>query len=138
MFTKIFLSILLSCFSAQTYSQVSLLIGTWRRVNPKLTVQDTIHKQLKYGDFEINQDSTFHIEGDSSTQNSTIPGWHVGDEYNGKWELDSSNHLTLYFDPKENKLIFRYIIIELNRNKLVLRLGFHKNDEKYDITYFRI
>ncbi len=39
-----------------------------------------------WGDLEIRSDSTFHIQGDTTNQNSRTQGWHFGDEYNGVWE----------------------------------------------------
>jgi len=137
MLTKTFISILLSCFFTQTFSQVSV-IGKWRPINPKLKINDTTNKQLKYGDIEIRQDSTFHIEGDSSTQNSSIPGWHTGDESNGTCEVYDNNHLTLWLEPKENKMFLSYIIIKLTKDKLILRSSFNKNKKKYDIKYLRL
>ncbi len=139
MLTKIIISILLSFFIVQTYtySQTSL-IGKWRRVNSKLNVQDTTDKQLKYGDLEIRKDSTFHIEGDSATQNSTTPGWNTGEEYNGTWEVNDNNRLTLRLDPKEDKMFLWFIITKLTKDKLVLRFGFDKNNKKYDFTYLRL
>jgi hypothetical protein len=121
----------------QAYSQVTV-IGKWRRVNPNLNYKDTAYKKLKWGDLEIRSDSNFHIEGDSASQNSTIPGWHVGEEYNGTWELNGRNRLTLWMEPKENKMFLWFVIIKLTKEKLVLRLGFNRNDKRHDITYLRL
>jgi hypothetical protein len=121
----------------QAFSQINI-IGKWRRVNPKSHFQDTTHKQLKWGDIEIRSDSTFHIEGDSSTKNSTIPGWHGGEEYNGTWELDDVNRLTLWMEPQENRMFLWFKIIKLTEKKLVLRLGFNIDDKKHNITYLRL
>jgi hypothetical protein len=137
MITKILISILFSCLLIHAYSQTTL-IGKWRRVNPTLSDQDTTNKQLKWGDLEIRSDSTFHIEGDTSTRNSTIPGWHSGDEYNGTWELHDKNRLTLWMEPKETKMFLWFIIVKLAKDKLVLRLGVDKNDKKHDIKYLRL
>jgi len=137
MLSKFLISILFTGLFTQTYSQQSL-IGNWRRVNPDFKYQDTTSKQLKWGDLQIHTDSTFHIEGDSSTRNSTISGWHAGDEYNGTWELRDNNRLTLWLEPKENKMFLSFTIIKLTKDKLVLRLSFNKNDKKNDITYLRI
>ena len=136
MIAKILTSILFSCLFIYTYSQTSL-IGKWRRVDPNLNNQDTANKQLKSGDLEIRKDSTFHMEGDSLTQNSTIPGWHTGEEYNGTWELHDNNRLTLWTEPKKTKIFLWFIIIKLTKDKLILRLGFNMNDKKHDITYLR-
>ena len=107
-------------------------------VNPTLLNQDITDKQLKWRDLEIRKDSTFHIEGDSSSQNSTIPGWHTGEEFNGTWELYNKNRLFLRMEPKENKMFVWYIIIKLTNNKLILRSGLDKNNKKHDITYLRL
>jgi hypothetical protein len=79
MLRKIFVLTLFAVFFMHAYGQTTL-IGSWRRVDSKLKYHDTINKQLKWGDLDIRSDSTFHIEGDSSTQYSTISGWHVGNE----------------------------------------------------------
>jgi len=137
MIAKLLIFILFFGLSNQTYSQAAL-IGNWRRVNPKLKYQDTINKKIKWGDFEIRRDSTFHIEGDSPTQNSNISGWHAGDEYNGTWKLRGNNLLTLWLEPKKNKMFLSYMIIKLTKEKLVLRSQFHTEDKRHDITYLRL
>lgn len=137
MIKKILISILFFCLFIHARSQTSL-IGKWRRVNPALSTQDTTNKQLKWGDLEIRTDSTFHIEGDTSTRNSTIPGWHSSDEYNGTWELHDNNRLTLRMEPKESKMFLWFIIVKVTKDQLILRLGFNKNDKKHDITYLRL
>ena len=127
---------LFTSFCIEAYCQTSLT-GNWRRVNPQIKYADTINTQPKWGDLQIRPDSTFHMEGDSSTQNSTISGWHTGDEYNGTWELREHNRLTLWLEPKEHNLFLWFIIVQLTKDKLVLRLGVNKNDKKHDITYLR-
>ena len=137
MLLKFLISILFTGIFTLTYSQ-QYLIGNWRRVNSNIMYQDTTSKKPKWGDLQINTDSTFHIEGDSSKTNSTISGWHTGDEYNGTWELRDNNRLTLRLEPKENKMFLSFTIIKLTKDKLVLRLSVNKNDKKKDITYLRI
>jgi hypothetical protein len=137
MLLKFLISILFTCLFTPSYSQQSL-IGNWRRVNPNIKNQDTTSKQLKWGDLQINADSTFHIEGDSSTMNSTISGWHSGDEYNGTWELRDKNRLTMWLDRKENRMFLPFIIIMLTKDKLVLRLTLLMDDKKKDFIYLRI
>lgn len=137
MIIKILISILFSCLFIHAYSQTSL-IGKWRRVNTSVRNQDTANKHLRLGDLEIRTDSTFHIEGDTSTRNSTIPGWHTGVEFNGTWELHDTNRLTFWMEPKEDKMFLWFIIIKLTKDKLILRLGFNKNDKKHDIAYLRL
>ena len=137
MITKILILILFCCLFIHVHSQ-TLLIGKWRRVNATLSNQDTTNKQLKWGDLEIRTDSTFHIEGDTSSRSSTISGWHTGDEYNGTWELRTNNRLTLWMEPKETKMLLPFIIVKLTKDKLILRLGFTKNDKKHDIIYLRL
>ena len=137
MLAKLLFSILLIALFVQSYSQTTV-IGKWRRVNTKTKFQDGTFKQSNWGDLEIRADSTFHIQGDSSTKISTVPGWHVGDEYNGTWELHDSNRLTLWFDPREDKLFISYLIVKLVKNKLVLRGAFNLKSKKYDITYLRL
>ncbi|MGO8056411.1 hypothetical protein, partial [Rhizobium leguminosarum] len=78
------------------------------------------NKKLNWGDIQFRADSTFHIQGDSSTKNSSTPGWHVGDELVGTWELSNNNLLTLWIEPKEHKIFLMYVIIKLSRNQLVL------------------
>jgi hypothetical protein len=137
MITKLLISILFSCLFILAHSQTSL-IGKWRRVNPTLNSQEITNKQLKWGDLEICTDSSFHIEGDTSSRNSRIPGWHSGDEYNGTWELHHNNRLTLWMEPKESKLFLWFIIVKATKDKLILRLGFNKNLKDRDITYLRL
>ncbi|CAN5681497.1 hypothetical protein BH11BAC3_BH11BAC3_34790 [soil metagenome] len=133
MTAKILALILFSCLFTCTYSQASL-IGKWRRVNDYFNNQDTVNRDV----LEICKDSTFHIEGDSSSQNSTISGWNIGEEYNGTWELRHKNRLFLWMEPKKDKMFLWYIIVKLTKDKLILRLGFTMNDKKHDITYIRI
>lgn len=138
MLLKFLISISLTiCLFTPTYSQQSF-IGHWRRVNPNIKNQDTTSKEPQWNDLQINADSTFHIEGNSSTKNSTIPGWHSGDEYNGTWELRDKNRLTLWLDRKKFRMYLSFIIISITENKLVLRLSSSLNDKKKDITYLRI
>ncbi len=133
MISKIFISILFSCHLIQGRSQTSL-IGKWRRVNSPIDNQDTTRQ---WENLEIRTDSTFRIEGDSSTINSTIPGWHTSVEYNGTWELHDKKRLFLWMEPKESKMFLWFVIVRLTKNKLVLRLGFNKNEKNHDITYLR-
>lgn len=121
--------------SMQIYSQP--LTGIWRRVNPALKVQDTITKQLKYGDLKLSEDSTFHIEGDSTTNNSAMSGWHTGEERNGTWRLNG-NRIVLYYEPKDDNLFLCFIIIKLTANNLVLEDGFSKKHKRNKITYLRL
>jgi hypothetical protein len=137
MITKILFSLLFSGLLIRAQSQTSV-IGKWRREIPTFTNQDTTNKQAKGGDLEIRTDSTFHIEGDTSTQNSTIPGWHAGDEYNGTWKLHDNDRLTLSMEPKDSKVFLPFIIVKMTKDKLILRLGFNNNEKKFDITYLRL
>ena len=137
MIKRILISIFFYCLFIHVHSQ-TLLIGKWRRVNAALSNQDTTNKQLKWGDLEIRTDSTFHIEGDTSTRNSLTPGWHSSNEYNGTWELHDNNKLTLLMEPKESKMFLWFIILTQTKHKLILRLGFNKNEKNHDITYLRL
>jgi hypothetical protein len=137
MLLKFTFSILLTCLFTLTYGQESL-IGNWRRVDPNIENQDTTSKQPQWGDLQINADSTFHVEGNSATKNSTISGWHSGDEYNGTWELGDNNRLTLWLDRKKYRMYLSFIIINITQDKLVLRLSSGMNDKKKYITYLRI
>ncbi|WP_336518493.1 hypothetical protein [Pollutibacter soli] len=121
---------------AQGYSQYSL-IGRWRRVDPDQKLQNTSNKKLNRGDLEIRIDSTFHIAGDTVTS-SSLPGWYVGQEYHGKWDLRGKNALTLWLNPGGDKIPVNYIIIELTKRKLVLRSSLHQDDKHHDITYLRL
>jgi hypothetical protein len=123
-------------FSLQTYSQLSL-IGNWRRVKPIIKNQPIKIQQKQWGDLEIRSDSTFHIQGDTTTQNSTTPGWHTGDEFNGTWERRNNKHLILLIEPKKYNGFLFYKVIKLSKEKLVLRSNSEKSN-KYDIVYFRL
>jgi hypothetical protein len=134
MLSKFLASLLLFIsFGLQTYSQNNL-VGNWKRVikNQPVKIQ-----QKQWGDLEIRSDSTFHIEGDTTNQRSTTPGWHTGDEYNGTWKQQGNKYLMLLLEPKQDKMFLSYKIIKLSKEKLVLRSGFNKNN-KYDIVYLRI
>jgi hypothetical protein len=133
MLARLIACLFLLVFFLSTYGQASL-IGTWRHVAPQHKALDIASKHLKVGDLIIRSDSTFHIEGDSSTRNSTIPGWHVGDEYNGTWEQKNN----LLFLLLENQPFLSFIIVKLTSERLVLRLGFDKKDKKHDFTYLRL
>jgi hypothetical protein len=137
MLAKLLLSILLAALFVESSGQTTIL-GKWRRLNPTIKHQDITNKQSKFGDLEISTDSTFHIEGDSSSKNSTISGWHVGDEYNGTWGLHNSNRLTLWFEPKDDKMFLSYLIIKQTKQKLVLRSASNIKDRKRDIVYLRL
>jgi hypothetical protein len=134
MIAKLVLLILLSGLLLQSHSQTTF-IGKWRLVDPRLKFQDTVSTKAKWGDLEIRLDSTFHIEGDSSSKNSTMSGWHVGDEYNGTWELFKRNRLILRLEPKEDKMFFIYQIIEQDKQRLVLRGPFNLENIS---RYFRL
>ncbi len=123
-------------FSTQIFSQITL-VGNWKRVIPVIKYKGSVIKQGHWGDLEIRQDSTFRIQGDTTNQNSTTPGWHTGDEFNGTWEQLNGNLLFLWLEPKENKMFLSYKIIKLSKEKLVLRSNFNKNN-KHDITYLRL
>ncbi|MFT3911437.1 MAG: hypothetical protein QM737_18585 [Ferruginibacter sp.] len=92
------------------------LIGSWRLVKPYIKNQDFKNKKLQQGDLEIISDSTFHIQGNNTINlNSTIPGWHTGQDVKGTWERKDKTHLTLWLTPKETKLFLAYKIIRLNQ-----------------------
>lgn len=128
--------LLLIGLSTELISQVTL-IGNWRRVIPVIKYNGSVIKQNHWGDLAIRKDSTFHIQGDTTNQNSTTAGWHIGNEYNGTWRLYKENHLFLYLNPKEDKIFLSYKIIKLDKQKLVLRSSFYKNN-MHDITYLRL
>jgi hypothetical protein len=137
MLSKFLIPLLLFiCTGLQTYSQ-NILIGNWKRVKPVIKNQPIKIQQKQWGDLEIRSDSTFHIEGDTATQNSKTPGWHVGDEYNGTWIQQDSKYLMLLLEPKQDKMLISYKIIKLSKQKLVLRSGLNKSN-KYDIVYLRL
>ena len=129
--------VLLTLLSISGFSQTSLF-GKWRRITANPHHKDTTYKQLAPGDLEINADTTFHIEGDSSEKNSTIPGWHVREEMNGTWELQNNKRLTLWLEPKESKMFLSFVIISLTQEELVLRLYMERNNKKGDIKYLRL
>ena len=112
-------------FNTEIFSQLTL-VGNWRRLIPVVKYKGSIIKQNHWGDLEIREDSTFHIQGDTTNQNTTTPGWHVGDQYNGTWQLYKEDHLFLYLNPKEDKMFLSFKIIKLEKQKLVLRSYFDK------------
>jgi hypothetical protein len=130
-----FLTPLLLCisFSLRTYSQ-NTLIGNWKRVIKNQTIKI---QQKQWGDLEIRSDSTFHIQGDTATQNSTTPGWHTGDEFNGTWRQQDNKHLMFLLEPKQSGMFLSYKIIKLSKEKLVLRSYGNKRN-RYDIVYLRL
>lgn len=58
--------------------------------------------------------------GDSTTKNSTVPGWHSGDELTGTWSLEN-NALWFKNDPGELILVCR--VKSLSARELVLTYG---------------
>jgi hypothetical protein len=137
MFSKFLIFLLLVIgVSLQGYSQ-NTLIGNWRRVKPIIKNQVTKAQQKQWGDLEIFSDSTFHIQGDTTTQNSTTPGWHTDDEFKGTWERRGYKHLILLVEPKKYNGFLFYKVIKLSKEKLVLRSNLDKSN-KYDIVYFRM
>lgn len=130
------LLLLLIGFSTELFSQLTI-VGNWKRVIPVIKYKGAVIKQSHWGDLVIRKDSSFHIQGDTTNQNSMTPGWHTGDEYNGIWQLYKGNYLCLYLNPKEDKIFLSYKIIKLDKQKLVLRSYFKKNN-KNDITYLRL
>jgi len=135
MIYKSSLVFLIVCFCLKVQSQS--LIGNWRRQSITAEKIEKVNNQAKSGDLTVRSDSTFHIEGDTLTQSSSVPGWHTGEELNGTWEL-KDKRLTFWLDPKENRMFLWFNIIALTKNKLVLRSGFNRNSKKHDITYIRL
>jgi hypothetical protein len=137
MLSKVLISLLLFIgVSLQTYSQPSL-IGNWKRVKPIIKNQTIKIQQKQWGDLEIRSDSTFHIQGDTATQNSTTPGWHTGDEFNGTWRQQDNKHLMFLLEPKQSGMFLSYKIVKLSKEKLVLRSNRDKRN-RYDIVYLRL
>ena len=133
LFTILFTGLLIN-----TYGQKSL-IGKWRRVNQSANQDVNRSKQAQTSDLTLYPDSTFFIQGDSTTKNSTMPGWHSGTEYTGTWEQTDKNHLYLFPTPKQDRLFLPYIIVELTSEKLVLRSTFdNKKNKLLYLTYRRI
>jgi hypothetical protein len=131
---KFFLSFLLLCFFVNCQSQISL-IGNWRRTDLKLTPSKN-NKQ--WGDTEFKTDSTFHIEGDTTNEQSTTPGWHVGGAVDGIWKFQKPNYLSLHTDPNEPLFFFRYRIMKLTKNELVLSTYSDKKSKKSHLRYRRL
>jgi hypothetical protein len=137
MLSKVLISLLLFIgIGLQMYSQ-NTLIGNWKRVKPLIKNQLVKIQQKQWGDLEIRSDSTFHIQGDTSTQNSTTQGWHTGDEFNGTWKQQDSKHLMFLLEPKQSGMFLSYKIIKLSKEKLVLRSYGNKRN-RYDIVYLRL
>jgi hypothetical protein len=131
---KIKIAVLFIGLCMQCYSQAGL-IGNWRRENPG--IKDWLDtKQLRPGDLQIFPDSTFHIQGDTATQNSTIPGWHVGDDYKGTWEQRGNDYLTLWIGPKKEMMSLAFKIKKLTKEKLILKI-LPGNNINADIIYTR-
>ena len=137
MFLRFFTTIISFLVFAEVFSQ-STLIGSWRRVDSISNQTNTNQGKNQWGDTYFYKDSTFHIHGDSSTNNSTTPGWHVGEESKGTWEVGNKNHLTLWLQPKESKFFIVYIIIKLTDTELILRSNFDKRNKKNNIKYARL
>ena len=135
MLKKYLLVIFTACFCIQANSQS--LIGSWRQLPFKSGTIRKMDKNPTKGDLIIRSDSTFHIQGDSSTQISTIPGWHAGEESNGTWEV-KNKRLILRLEPNEDRLYLWFKIISLTKNKLVLRSGLGSDSKKNDVSYVRI
>jgi hypothetical protein len=136
--SKVLITILFIGFYIHGYSQTGL-IGAWRRVNPNMKTQDIKNKQIKKWDLEIYADSTFHMQGDTAVQTSTVSGWHVGEDYKGTWEQNDSTYLTLWIGPKKERMFLTYKIVKLTSKKLLLRsLPDTKSNKKNDIKYLRL
>jgi hypothetical protein len=131
------LTMLFSILSVSVKSQ-SLLIGKWERVDKDKTIDTTNHPDSKCGNLELRANSTFHIEGDSSSQNTQTPGWHVCQEVEGNWELDKKNYLTLWLSGYERKIFLRYKIISVTKYKLVLRSHFDLRNRNMDMVFSRL
>ena len=133
--SSLILFFLLSTFSFFVEAQ-SLLIGKWKRVDKDKLI-DTVSSSAKNcGNLELRVDSTFQIEGDSSTHNSQTPGWHVCEAMTGNWELNNKNNLTLWLAGDQGRVFLRYKIILLTKHKLVLRSQFSEKKQR-DIIYSR-
>jgi hypothetical protein len=102
--------------------------------------QDTTgSRQIQTGDLTLYPDSTFFIQGDSKSQNSTMPGWHSGADYKGTWNQPDSSHLNLFLAPKLDGMFLPYLIVKLTSEKLVLISTFYnKKNERLYLTYRRI
>jgi len=137
MLSRFFNTTILVLVLTDSFSQ-STLIGNWRRVDSNSTHTNTNQSKNKWGDIHFYKDSTFLIYGDSSTNISTTPGWHVGDELKGNWEISNTNHLTLWLEPKKERYFLVYTIIKLTKAELILRSHFDKSSDKNDIKYSRL
>lgn len=117
----------------------SNLIGKWRKVNPSLKNEVSQNKLNQPGDFLINPDSTFFILSDTAFRNSKVSGWHVGEELKGTWEQPDGTHLTLWLNPKSDRIFLSFVIIKLTNEKLVLRSSLERKRKKSShIIYLRI
>ncbi len=119
---KTIIIIFLFAICSKAYSQPTI-IGKWRRLDDTSKNRDKNNKQLRFGDMEIRSDSTFHIKGDSTTNTSTVSGWHVGDELNGTWEKLDAQHFIFWVGHKNDKMFISYTIEKLNKNNLILSIG---------------
>ena len=124
------------CFGflfTNSYCQ-SKLIGKWRRIWPN--AKHVASDSAQWGDLTINPDSTFFIQGDTAISGSTVPGWHVGDSYQGVWKQPDKNHLVL----REGNTFFLYLqILDLTDDKLVMKeANFGKYDKRFYMKYKRL
>ena len=134
---KLLIIILLISISVNTYSQQTL-IGNWRRINPIEKQKRIEDIQPQTGDIAINKDSTFYILGDSANLKSKkVSGWVSSDEYKGTWKQPDNKHLTLFIDPKGSEMFLPFSIVELTKEKLMLRFVFDKKKTKFSYLIYR-
>lgn len=133
---KIIIALFLIAATSQCHSQPAL-IGNWRRVIPEVENQDLKTKQLQPADLQIFSDSTFHIQGDTTSQNSKVPGWHSVEDYRGTWE-QKGVFLTLRIEPKKDMMFLTFKIVEVTKEKLILKIPSDESTGRPEIRYVRL
>ena len=94
--------------------------GHWRRL-------DIAEKRLspgadnQYGDFILEEDSTFTMVGNDSLSSSNITGWHAGGTMKGNWKLEGKS---LYLYVSGVRMPLTYSIKRLTRSDLQFQSNF--------------
>jgi hypothetical protein len=94
--------------------------GKWMRSGKQATTFASEPVFGSCGDMELIADSSFRIHGNSSTVDTTTPGWSVCQEITGRWELEPDSLLTFWLDGESQKLFLRYRIRKLTQEEMVL------------------
>lgn len=118
--TILFISLLIAC------NHNIDITGKWKRIG--------WHDNI--GDLTLSKDSTFLLTGDHRIANDTMRGWH-NDDRTGTWLIENNKILILNLNPKEERFWFRYKIITLDKNNLVLVSGFNEKIDSSSYMRFK-